>query len=131
MGRKDRKKKITAIGLAALMILGTLGNTGVTARAEDTESEAAVEQNVETTESPETELGGGRGRICCVAEQRGRRACCGRSTSGRNDARETSAGRTKDRGNRAGGASTGRDRIRECGTGRSKIGKRKPGRGLC
>lgn len=56
MGRKDRKKKITAIGLAALMILGTLGNTGVTARAEDTESEAAVEQNVETTESPETEL---------------------------------------------------------------------------
>ncbi len=56
MGRKDRKKKITAIGLAALMILGTLGNTGVTARAEDTESEAAVEQNVKTTESPETEL---------------------------------------------------------------------------
>lgn len=55
MIRKDRKKKITAIGLAALMVLGTLGNTGITARAENTESEAAAEQNVETIESTEME----------------------------------------------------------------------------
>ena len=53
MGRKDRKKKITAIGLAALMILGTLGNTGVTARAEDTESEAAESVALQNKEAEE------------------------------------------------------------------------------
>lgn len=47
MGRKDRKKKITAIGLAALMILGTLGNTGVTARAEEAESVALQNKEAE------------------------------------------------------------------------------------
>ena len=47
MRRKDRKKKITAIGLAALMILGTLGNTGVTARAEEAESVALQNKEAE------------------------------------------------------------------------------------
>ena len=46
--RKRNRKRI-AIGLAAMMVLGTLGNTGVTARAED-----VVEQETEAAEVQST-----------------------------------------------------------------------------
>ena len=42
--RKSNRKR-TAVSLAAMMVLGMLGNTGITARAEDVEQEAVAPQS--------------------------------------------------------------------------------------
>ena len=39
---RKRNRKRTAVSLAAMMVLGMLGNTGITARAEDVEQEAVA-----------------------------------------------------------------------------------------
>lgn len=42
---RKRNRKRTAVSLAAMMVLGMLGNTGITARAEDVEQEAVAPQS--------------------------------------------------------------------------------------
>ena len=45
MRMRKRNRKRTAVSLAAMMVLGMLGNTGITARAEDVEQEAVAPQS--------------------------------------------------------------------------------------